>query len=243
MNVLGRCFAISLLALVTTACDKAPEKTDSMIRRDTADAQSQALIDKAMQLTSQSTFKNPSAHLDDLVIIQNLLRESRQLYRQAKITDWDNPELTALESQLQSLNKPLALESLNAVSTAIDKSIAFKQKKADVESLPVYDNSVAKRALYTHLEKLNSDLESCCLDKILLINRFLRTEQNKYYDVIKLGHNTLYNMGLLIRGEISEDELRSKIARQRGIIEKYDSLTASSEGEADEVNASLNGNP
>lgn len=222
-----KCAAIGLMTLITMGCDQAPTKTDSMIRRDTAKTKSQVLVDKAELLTTESTFTHPSEHLDELIMIQNLLRESRQVYRDARIKDWRNPALTKLASRLKSVNNQLALESLRAVDVAIDKSIAFKQKKTDVESLPVPDNSVAKRALYTHLEKFNTELETCCLDKIMLINRFLRTEQEKYYDVIKLGHNTLYNMGLIIRDEINEDKLRKEIDEARRVIEKYDSLTAS----------------
>lgn len=149
MKRLRKGIAIGAITLITTGCNQAPTKTDPIIRRDTANTESQAWVYKAQQLTTQSTFKTPSAHLDELIMIQNLVRESIQLYREARITGWENASLTELESQLQSVNKPLALESLNALDVAIDKSIVFKQKKTDGESLPVSDNSLAKMcALY-----------------------------------------------------------------------------------------------
>ncbi len=215
--------------LAVSGCEQPPAKTDSMIRRDNATSESAALVTKAQELVTPTTFSTPQNHLDELVMIQGLLRDAKEVYREAKITNWNDPELTSLEAQIISINRPLALSSLEAFDTAISKSVKFKKKKQSVESLPVYDNTLAKQALFTHLKEFNSDLESCCLDKILLINRFLRTEAEKYYSTIKLGHNTLHYMGKLIRDEVSEAELRQRVSAEESKIKSMEPLTASTD--------------
>ena len=140
------------------------------------------------------------------------------MYVRAKITDWEHPELTELESDILALNKPLAEKSLDAFELAMEKSLQVKNKKSEVETLPVSDNEVAKQALYTYLEQYNKDLNACCLETIHFINRFLYSEKEKYYSVIKLGHNTGFYMGKLIRGEIKEAELREMLDSERDLV-------------------------
>ncbi|GGW88599.1 hypothetical protein [Alteromonas halophila] len=226
---------VTALALVACiGCEQASQKTDSMVRRDAADTEYQALIDKAQALTSPTTFSEPVRHLSELIIIQNLVAESKAVYKDARILHWDDSDVEALESRLQSINQPLALASLDAFSTALDMSLTFKKKKTDVESLPVSDNTLAKQALLTHLKTFNAELDACCVEKITLINRFLSSEKEKYFDVIKLGHNTLHYMGMLIRGEITEQALRNKIASQRHTITELASLSADNQSDAKE---------
>ncbi len=221
MNALFRVAVIGLIITIIWGCDQASIRTESMIRRDMANAEAARLVTKAQALATHDVLHQPSQHLDDLIMIQDLLAAARKTYTDAKILKWHNSELAALQSKLTSLNEPLARRSLDAFEMALVKSKKFKQKKSDVETLPVYDNSLAKKALFTHLETFNADLKACCINKIKFINRFLITEKQKYYEVIKLGRNTSYFMGMYIRDEISESTLRKMIDEHRRALEKF----------------------
>lgn len=198
-----------------SACQPAPEISDSAIRRNQADHRVQVLFDKAQPLLQQPVFDKPVAYLDELIILQKLVKQADTVYREARISHVTHPEFEQVAQQLKQSNVPLAKASLDAFEQAIDIALAFKQKKAAVESLPIYDNTLAKRALLEELKVLNQELEDCCTDQIHSINQLLQHNAHEFNEVIRLGHSTLDYMGMLIREDIDVKTLQQKISEQR----------------------------
>ncbi|MCU7554146.1 hypothetical protein OCL06_06010 [Alteromonas sp. ASW11-19] len=197
-----------------------------MIRRNAADNEAAILVEKASQLGNEYVWQQPEENLAELEMIQSLVHEAHQVYSSARIVGWKNSELTALKARLASIRVPLAEASLNAFDQAITKSMAFRQYKTEVETLPVANNDVAKQALYKHLDAFNKDLKDCCVNRILLINRFLTADRDKFYGTMKLGQNTMYYMGLLIRGDITSDVLREKVSNERRKLQTSGNIAA-----------------
>lgn len=209
-----------MLLVLTSGCDTEQKMTESMLRRQAADKSYAESMAQVRAIITPQVTALPLENIDEIILAYRQIHEARQIYQKAKIVDWDESELNTYQQQLEALNKPLALKSLALMDELIDKSVVFKQKKREVETLPVYDNAVAKQGLYSQLDLFNEDVKTCCTDDINLINQVLSTEQGKYYEVMKLGQNALFHMGRLIRNEVTEQELRQRAQALRETIER-----------------------
>ncbi|MEW9796908.1 hypothetical protein [Alteromonas sp. CYL-A6] len=213
-----------LLVTGVAGCDNTNTKTASMVRRDNAIAEASALLEKATTMTTPSVLSAPAEHLDDLIVIQDLLMASRDVFIDARIQNWDTTRQEQLEATLRRLNPALASASLDAYEKAIEKSLAFKLKKEKVESLPVYDTRIARQALYDELNQFNSELTLCCVHPIRFMQRFLASEPDKYQAYMLLTRAVLDDMGRLIRNEISARDLHDQVrGLRRALNEKPDS--------------------
>lgn len=209
-----------LFIFIISGCTPEPVLTESMLRRKAAEADVQLLVRKAENMMTSHLLAEPYKYLDELILIERALSNAKLVYKKAKIVGWENENLVYLKRKMQTLNKPLALYTLETFQQAIDRSLILKQKKLNVEALPQYDKVLAKKALFQYVDTFNQELNQCCVERINLINHFLLSEKDKYGDVIKLTHNTMHYMGKMIRGEISEARLRDKVNQQRILVEK-----------------------
>lgn len=219
-NLIFRSFVFAIAICLLSACDTQPQKTDSMLRREKADVDALEYVNKAKNLVTQSVLTSPSEHLDELTLAKQAVWSAKNVYKEARILNWDNPQLVELDSTLLSLNQKLAQSSIDALSLALDKTREFKQAKIEVETLPVYDNTVAKQGLQRSLVAFNQDLNACCIQKASTINRFLQEQRKQYRGLIKLNHNALLYLSQYVQDEMSEREIRDMIAEAQLALEQ-----------------------
>lgn len=213
--------ALALIAsLILTGCNTEPEKTDSMIRREKADLASLELVKKAQALITTEVLASPDEHLDELLLAKESLYLAKMVYKDARILNWKNAPLTTLDEQIIGLNNTLAQSSLDALRLALDKTKAFKKQKEEVETLPVYDNTVAKQGLQRTLNEFNEDLNDCCIKNMASINRLLSAEKKTFRELIKLNHNALLYLGKYVREEIQAKEIADMIQSEQNKLDK-----------------------
>lgn len=207
------------LCSIVMACDKQPQKTESMLRFERTQQQQKVLVEKATLVLNRDVLEDPISNLSDLLFAKELSIQAADVYRQANVVGIAQPNLVELEQRIIAFYPSLAEHAVSLLSEVADKSISLKEQLYDLKSQSYAANQRQGGAdVATYLgSKYNQDIKTCCLDTLASI-RFL-LKQNKQSNYIRLDK--------LIKNVVSDQE---EILYQEGKVNMYKEQLAELQG-------------
>lgn len=203
--------------ILISACDQSPVKTDSILFREKATKEARPFVKKAANLFTPEVQTQPLQHLDTLIIVKHALRDAHNVYSKKKIDNWDDPELTLLQSRLEALYPSIASASTGLLYKAVERTAKLRNKVEIIRTQPVAMTSEGVGNMLGSLVKeYSNDMDNCCLVALARIDEILVTKNATYKPLntlLRALNTKLQRMfeekpyGKVLRDEIAQIEV------------------------------------
>lgn len=168
-------------ALLISGCDQTPVKTDSMLFREKATKEASVFVKKATNLFTAQVESQPLQHLDSLIVVKHTLRDARNVYLKKKISNWRDPELTALQNRLEALYPSLADASIGLLYEAVDRTATLRAKVEKIRTQPMgMTSGGVGNMLGSLVNDYSNDMDACCLIILARIDELIVSKKGTY---------------------------------------------------------------
>lgn len=198
--------------LVTTGCDTESAKTDSMLYREAAIRDAQKPLKKAFKILDQKIRSNPKDNLDVLLIAQNAMVESSQIYKKNNIVNFEDDKLTELENYFESLRPELVDFASDLLINVVNRTELLRTQIEEAKTQPYSARGNDTSQLVDFLgQKYNEDVKSCCLHKLSQIDQLLQREATQYRELLILIRSINSELGNVIKEKGYANKLKRRI--------------------------------
>lgn len=210
-----RIWAIIVLmtgVLITTGCDTESEKTDSMLYREAAIRDAQKPLKKALLMLDQEIKSEPKEHLDMLLIVQNAMNDSRQIYEKSNIVNFEDEKLSELENYFIALQPQLVEFASELLISVVNRTELLRTQIEEAKTQPYSARGNDTSQLVDFLgQKYNEDVKKCCLHKLSQIDQLLKHEASQYRELLILIRSINTELGNVIKEKGYATKLKKRI--------------------------------
>lgn len=203
----------TLLSVTTLfACEQAPQKTDSMIFRESTISDAQKPIQRSHALLTSAVRNEPMKHLDILIIANNAKNAARDIYQRGQIIGYKDESLLQLEEYFKTLSPALVEHAKALLEQVIERTVILRKEIEDAKNQPYSARNTDTSQLVSFLgEQYNIDVKSCCLTQLSQIDLLLQGQPRKHRDLLILIRSINTELGNIIQQAQYEDKLRERL--------------------------------
>ena len=211
-----------LTVAVLSACSKEPEKTELQLHFEKALRDTQSIVDQANDILDNKVANDPINNLAQLVYAKEVADRAAKVFKEAKITGVEQPELDRLYQKLHSNDPKIAQKAIQLMQEMAEKTIALRQRIDDIKSQPY---SVSKKASTENMvdylgDQYNEDIKNCCLDDLYRINSLLRVSPDKkYHQVSRHINSAIDDLTNILKEESGGDKYKAALVQLSNNIE------------------------
>lgn len=202
------------LLLTLSACDQAPQKTDSMLRLENAHKQAQLLVNQANGLLKPEVIQEPAQHLDTLVYASEITKDALKVYKNLNILSWDNAELELLQQRLSSMHPALAKQAIVLIKQLVERTAELRIRIEEIKNRPYGSQSTSTVNMVEYLSKeYNTDIQACCLVDLGRISKLLSENRTQYRSFIEIINNITRELEAVIKDPKAADRLLLRLQK------------------------------
>lgn len=203
----------TLLSVTTLfACEQAPQKTDSMIFRESTISDAQKPIQQSQALLTSAVRNDPMKHLDILIIANNAKNAARNIYQRGQIIGYKDESLLQLEDYFKALSPVLVEHAKALLEQVIERTVVLRKEIEDAKNQPYSARNTDTSQLVSFLgEQYNIDVKSCCLTQLSQIDSLLQGQPKQHRDLLILIRSINTELGNIIQRVKYEEELRERL--------------------------------
>jgi len=179
---LSRLRIVLLMAtiILTSACSKQNELTESQIRFNNALLEQGELVRKAEAYLDDQLTGVLANDLSSLIYAKELVHHAEQVFIDAKIVGVTPTNLTALKVRLNAYETPVKQQALALLQLAYDKTISFQERVHDMPLAPLGGASLGSNAMIKFLgAEYNKALAQCCVKELKNLEVMLRGSRDE----------------------------------------------------------------
>lgn len=209
------CLSVVLINL--SACNKAPVKTESMLRFERVVSEQQSLIAQANKVLDDEVGNQPIENLSQLLFAKKLKYDSAAVFKDAGISGVEQPELIRLEQRIAHYQPTIAKSASEILIILAQKTITLREELIELRSQSYAANlETGDVGMSSYLGDLyKQDIDSCCLSKLADMKLFLADAPRDYDPLKKSLGKVVYSQEAIFTGTLSgKDYLDSLIVLQ-----------------------------
>jgi hypothetical protein len=188
-----RTILILMSVLCLSACEKVPQKTESMLRLESVKREQKDLVDRAFAVWENEVGEDPLSRLPQLQYAKEITQDAARVFANANITGIEQPRLQELENRFDALRPALAEYAFDLLSNVAGQTIALREQISEIKSQSYAASKEQDiESVVAHIaEKYNQSIKDCCLNELMLVNGLLRQENSDVYKELRI---TIYNV-------------------------------------------------
>lgn len=175
-----RIVLLILSLVLTSACTKEKELTESQIRFDNALLEQSELVVKAENYLDNQLTGELTHDLSSLIYALELVYYAEQVFLDAKIIGVMPNNLTKLKVRLNAYEAPVKQRALTLLQLAYDETMSFQTRVHEMPLAPVSGASLGSNSMIRFLgEEYNKKLDKCCLVELKKLEILLRNFEDE----------------------------------------------------------------
>jgi hypothetical protein len=175
-----RIVLLILSLVLTSACTKEKELTESQIRFDNALLEQSELVVKAENYLDNQLTGELTHDLSSLIYALELVYYAEQVFVDAKIIGVMPNNLTKLKVRLNAYEAPVKQRALTLLQLAYDETMSFQTRVHEMPLAPVSGASLGSNSMIKFLgEEYNKKLDKCCLVELKKLEILLRNFEDE----------------------------------------------------------------
>lgn len=175
-----RIVLLILSLVLTSACTKEKELTESQIRFDNALLEQSELVVKAENYLDNQLTGELTHDLSSLIYALELVYYAEQVFVDAKIIGVMPNNLTKLKVRLNAYEAPVKQRALTLLQLAYDETMSFQTRVHEMPLAPVSGASLGSNSMIRFLgEEYNKKLDKCCLVELKKLEILLRNFEDE----------------------------------------------------------------
>jgi hypothetical protein len=216
--------SVFVLCFLFLGCSQKESKTESMLRFEAVQAEQQALVSKAMAALDE-VGDAPIVNIGQLRYAQELFFQAAQVYERENISGVDQPNLTKLQTRLNSFKPVLAKHSVALLREVANKTKDLQAQLYELKSQSYAANqNLSGENLASHLGlEYNRQIQDCCVVLLNQIQPFLSYGDDgnnsdgmkaRFKQLRWLIHNVEVHQEQILAGDYDIEEYLSQIERE-----------------------------